>query len=249
MTFFSFKQKPIELIAYTDSTALAEMFPIVKGSSSMPNYYKTMPHKTDAPNKAPFENTLNYKSTIRSCYGINQFHLTGFVMPLWSDYSVVVGKGGVSCISPNSLWENHAPAQSSGVLDSYHTIKLISPWVLRCKENVKFMMLQNYYAHNSNEWSMPPGIVDFKHQSGTHNFLMLKKQEETKELIFNAGTPLMRLIPLTEREVVLRVELVDDVDKKTIVPSTLFFFNGMSRLIKQAEKQESQCPFHREKFK
>ena len=242
MTSFFFKQKPIELIAYTDNPVLAEFFPIVKGSQSMPNYYKTMPHKISKANVAPFENILNYKPTIRGCYGINQFNLSGFVIPLWSDYSIVSGKDGVSCAAPKSRWEIQDPLQSSNVLDDYYTVKFVSPWILRCKENVKFILLQNFFAHNSEDWVVPSGVVDFKHQSATHNFVLIKKQTETKEIIFNAGAPLTRLIPLSEREVTLKIELVDDLNNKRIIPGETFFLNSMSKLIKQKEKLK--CPFN-----
>ena len=135
---FFFKEKTIELIAYTDKPTLAEFFPIKKAISVMPNYYKTMPSKTTKDVLHPIDNTQNYSNNIKSCYGINQFNMNGYVVPLWSDYSVMSTEN-LSCISPGkNEFSVHDAQQTKGVLDNFYTLKLINPWVLRCNENINF---------------------------------------------------------------------------------------------------------------
>jgi hypothetical protein len=246
MTFFFFKQKPLEVIAYTDKPLIYENFPIINSSKMLPDYYKKMPSRKKVNNPHPIDNQINYFSTIKRCYGVNQFNLTGFTVPLWSDYSIVingdvVNAKGAGCQPQKLTADFHDEQQVLGAIDDVHVLKLKSPWVLNCKEDTKFMYMQNFYQLHSPLWYVPPGIVNYKYQNGTHIFFLIKKGLPNQEIFLNAGMALTKIVPLTERPVNLKLELVDDVDKVRKVASAVYFSNVVSKLIKHSQK--NKCPF------
>jgi hypothetical protein len=232
---FLFKRKAIELIAYTDDPSLAELFPAVKAIKSMPDYYKKMPSKNL---KEPhllhkIDNTLNYEANIKTCYGINQFHITGYLLPLWADYSILSNDQQVSCVGAgNSTCEIHGAKQSKNVLDNFHTIKLASPWLFACKENINFIGIQNFYASNSVDWNVAPGMYNFTYQRQSHLFLLVNKNTN-KEIFLRAGTPLLKLIPITDRNVELKIEVVDSLKKYELAPKKFYLKNGLNLIRKR----------------
>jgi hypothetical protein len=234
MLFF-FKEKPIELIAYTDNPALAEFFPITQSISALPSYYKTMAYKNPIEVMHPIENIQNYSTTIKSCYGIHQFNKNGYIIPLWGDYSVISTEK-ISCVaSGKNQFFIHDEHQGKGVLDDFHTLKLINPWILKCKQDIDFLGVQNFYAANSLDWCIPPGMYNFKYQSSINTFVLINKKIN-KEVLFRAGNPLLKLIPLTEKKVSLKIEVVDNVQKYNVAPFNFYFKNGFNLIKKQFNK-------------
>ena len=80
---FLFKKEKIVLTAYTDDPTLLEMFPVVESNKNYPPYYKTLESKFQKLDKrnSPFvDNAPEKQSTIRSCYGINNFNNYGFIV-------------------------------------------------------------------------------------------------------------------------------------------------------------------------
>lgn len=235
--------KPVELIAYTDNPALADLFPILPAIQKMPAYYKSL-KVSYKKGESAVENSLDYASTIRRCVGINQFNMDGYVVPLWSDYSILVNeRGGVSCVGAGgNKADVHAPEQAMGALDPFFVVKLQSPWLLSCKEDVKFMYLANFYGANADNWNIPPGVVDYHNQTSTNIFVLVNKHQTPKEILLKAGTPLVRIMPMTERKVNFRIEVVDNLEKYAVKPPTFYFSNSVARLMKQ-RKENGQCPF------
>lgn len=235
------------MIAYTTDHLLAELYPIVKASELMPSYYKTMGTNYKKDNPMPIDNSLNYFSTMKACYGINQYNITGYLMPLWCDHSILVGENGfISCAVPEENRGSmiHDPEQSIGALDLFHTLKLKSPWHIKCSEDVKFAVSQNTYGINSDCWGLAPGITDFYNQTSTNCFLLTTKNQTPKEILLGAGSPLVKFIPLTERPINFRIEVIDNMQKVAISPRSKYFFNTINRLIHHRKTNEQRkCPF------
>jgi len=225
------------LTAYTENPLLAEVFAPKMAKSAMPSFYKTLQtkfKKREQNDRVP--NSLEYQNTIRTCFGIGEFNKQGFVLPLWCDYSLIVDRAGDTvgyAGAGSNAASLHDARQSQGVLDSFYSIKLHSPWVFRCNKDIKFIAVQNTYAVNSEFYSVPPAVVDFYHQGATNIFVLINRNQESKELILNAGLPLVRYIPLTEEPVELRVEVVPDVNKMGVFHNDVFLGgNSLAKLIR-----------------
>jgi hypothetical protein len=243
---FFFKTKPIELVAFTDSQVLAELFPITKALHDLPAYYRNLPIRKKIDNPIEPDNALNYFPTMRRCYGANQFHITGINLPLWQDYSILTNaKGESSCASPikGDFFEFHNPEQSTEVWDDFTVMKIKSPWRIRCKENVKFLMTANQHTNHSQYWQVINGILNFKMQAATHIFLGLNKNRPIGEMILNAGSTIAKLVPLTERPVNVRIEIIDDISKKDIMPSKFFFNNALTDYLKKQIRKNALLVF------
>ena len=249
---FLFKKEKIVLTAYTDDPTLLEMFPIVEANKNYPPYYKTLASKYQKLNKmnSPYvDNAPERQSTIRSCYGINNFNNYGFILPVWGDYSVVMHNGNAHAVGVNENQVSyHETEQSAGVFDLHHVFKLHSPWEFTCNRDIKFLMMQNVFAVNSDCYSITPGITDFYNQTTTNIFLMVNKNQSNKEIMIRAGSPLAKFIPLTDEDVELKFEVVGDVKKVKVKPFRYFFHNGLTKMMRAkkstAEKKQAKCPFH-----
>jgi hypothetical protein len=82
------------------------------------------------------------------------------------------------------------------------------------------------------------------------NFAMRQSDRDgTPNLLpIEAGEPLVQLIPLTEREVIVRNHLVDKDRWQQIYEKNnhAFFFNNHNKkrnLLKRQEESQSKCPF------
>ena len=249
---FLFKKEKIVLTAYTDDPTLLEMFPIVEANKNYPPYYKTLASKYQKLNKmnSPYvDNAPERQSTIRSCYGINNFNNYGFILPVWGDYSVVMHNGNAHAVGANENQVSyHETEQSAGVFDLHHVFKLHSPWEFTCNRDIKFLMMQNVFAVNSDCYSITPVIKDFYNHTTTNIFLIVNKNQSNKEIMIRAGSPLAKFIPLTDEDVELKFEVVEDVKKVKVKPFRYFFHNGLTKMMRAkkstAEKKQAKCPFH-----
>jgi hypothetical protein len=248
---FLFKKEKIILTAYYDNPELMEMFPVVEANKKWPAYYQTLGKdfkRPDAKDSKWPDNITEKQSTIRACYGINNFNNYGFILPLWSDYSTIIHEGNAFVKGADQNTAHfHDAHQYTGSLDPFHVFKLESPWEFVCNKDIKFMMTQNIFAVNSEHFCITPGITDFYHQTTTNIFLMVNKNQSDKEILLKAGVPLVKYIALTEQDVELRYEQVEDVKKVKIKPFKYFFLNGLPRMMrakKLARETEKKCPFH-----
>jgi hypothetical protein len=246
---FLFKRKKVELITYTDNQDLMEMFPLTPAKLMLPEYYKTLePRISNGPNS--IQSLM--QPTLRSCYGANTFNRLGFILPLWCDYVFTIKNGnlGLASAAYGNDALNHEHSQYAGAINDHAILKLISPWQFYCKKDIKWLQMQNYYGINGSSWHTPPGIVDFKNQSATHVFLALNNHQasETGEVHLKAGTPIVKYIPLTDDEIVIRREVVDNMEKVTKKSFNYFFYSGMLKMTKAkqetSERFGGKCPFH-----
>jgi hypothetical protein len=248
---FWFKKKKAVLTVYTDDKNLIDMFPPVEAKLNMPSYYKTMPAMVKKPGlpkeiaELP-DNAFQMGATVRHCYGMNKFNQNGFIFPLWADYSIVIKEKEIHTFAASAQSVSlHKNEQAPGLLDPYHIVKFDSPWVFSCNKDIQFAFLQNFYATNSDLFSTPPGVLDFYNQHTSNIFVLVNKQQTNKELLFKAGCPLIRLLPLTTEDIELKVEYVDNINSLKKPPVRYFFANGLSRMIKaKNDTKERKCPFN-----
>ena len=205
---FLFKKKKIVLDCFTSEQGIADLFPISSLKRNPPNWWKSFSNTT------PIDGCPVEFSTIKRCPGIRDLFIEAFCIPAWSEYKLYKDPvQGFSHIGPNRYAEGnvHQQTQLGPQYSDYVHFKFLSPWFLKQKHEMKWMMMQPFW-HGNTDILLPPGILEFKHQHSTHINIISKKESEFKEYNFSAGDPLAYLVPLTESKIEIKTHVVDQTE-------------------------------------
>lgn len=200
-----FKHKEVVIDCYVDSERLAKNHPIKRSSKYLPEWWKqlstTYPIQTEAGLMRPVP-------TLKKCIGVLGLYKQGWILAAWSDILIKTNTDGsfVYEYPVGTSWssvQTHSRAQFSGAFKDYIHLKLISPWKLvdRNETGTKFLWTPTSWSlfDDQPEFRVLPGVVDYTNNIGTHvNFLL---PTADKEYFIKAGTPLVHIVPLTEKKV------------------------------------------------
>lgn len=211
MDFF-FKKSKIVVDCFTTNLNAYNLFPVQKTSEFIPEWWKKMPKFFDN----TLENGMEIKSpTIKKCPGIIDLYRKGFVVPMWVDMVIETHpqtKEYRYWSADGGSWvSNHPPQQIGGDFSNHVNIKFNPPWSILEKTGVQFLYIRPIYNNLSFNWQLMPGVIDFKYQWSTN--INIIAPNDTR-ISFEAGTPLVQVVPLSEKEVVIKNHVVDDNDKK-----------------------------------
>ena len=200
---FFLKKKEIELNFYTTDSSVYNYAPIKKAGQFIPDWWKKLPKPGILD-----ESTLITSTNMKYCSGFTELYSKGFIVPLWSDLNVEIGKIGFpeyryQFSDRRSVIESHNESQHNGIFPSneFQQLKILSPWVAECEEDIKFLVIQPTWNFTEFLPIIVPGIVEFKYQIGVHINLFLKREEQNKVFSFKFGQPMFHLIPLTEKKI------------------------------------------------
>lgn len=241
MIDFFFKRKKIVVDLFTLHASFYEFSKPRLASTWLPNWWKNLKNEMPVP-ESPVS-----QSTMKRCVGMTSLYQRGFVLPLWSDLIIEVSPIGTTdfrWFAPEgSMIEfgHHPEVQRSGYLPDthYHQLKLSSVWGARCKEDIEFLMLQPTWNHPSPEkMIICPGLLNFKFTSSLNVNMFIPRDKEVKTLKLNIGFPLAQFVPLSERDVDIRLRLVDhqELTRLTAIPAV---YMQLRKTIKQVR---SGCP-------
>lgn len=205
---FNFKKKKIVIDCFTAEQGVADLFPISPLMKNMPSWWSSFNNTTPAPN-FPVE-----FSTVRRCPGVRDLFSSAFCIPAWSEYLLYKDPNqGFSCVGPNKLAEGnqHYEEQLGPHFKGYFHFKFLSPWYIKQKTDLKWLMMHPTWHDNSNI-TIPPGVLEFKNQHSTHINIVSRKEETMQEYHFKAGDPLAYLIPLTDSKIDLRIHVIDQTE-------------------------------------
>ena len=247
MMFFK-KRKKIVLHAFVEETNanIAQMAPIVPVKENPSVWWKNLSPSS----KFNFDN-MSVNITAKSCIGIHNMVSTGFFLPIWSDLAIDVWPEKSKMFAVFS--DTHTPImahsndQIQGFCGDHSILKISSPWRLKCDEHINFLCCDPIYSKEKPKPFITfPGIVDFKYQSSTNILFGFENFNETKH-IFRVGDPLYQIIPLTEKEVELKVEVLSTRDFSLVNPPLGNFFSHRyfrhKKVIQNLEEQKGKCPF------
>lgn len=206
--FFIFKKSTIILDCFISDDRIANLFPIEKTINAIPTWWKSLPKEIN------LDNYPVPMSTIKRCPGFKDLFANSITIPAWGEYRLFLDPSGqFSYLSPNHKIEavSHSNSQFQNAFDNYSHLKLTSPWFIKEKSGVKFSMLQAvWHQTNPSEFIIPPGMLEFKYQHATHINLISSVGMQRKEITISAGNPITYLVPLTEKSVEIRVQVIDD---------------------------------------
>jgi hypothetical protein len=253
MLFF-FKNKKIVLDCFTSSDNAYNLFKIEPARKFIPSWWKNLPATYKV------ETSLAEMPTMRTCLGINNNFKHGFIMPLWAetvltitqvghDRWIVAGQGADAVTQVVS----HHPSQWGDFIDNikYMHIKISAPWLFKCNEDINWMWSQpSWNIKDFDEYSVLPGIIDFKYQSNANINMIARKLDNNNQpnlVTIPAGQPMVHLLPITERKVEIRNHLVshEEWNKINSENSHISYINSYAKKkhIHKKIESESKCPF------
>lgn len=207
---FLFKKKKVILNCYTYRSDVFAYFPIEKATKSFPNWWKELPNSYSP-------DGLQEVGTMKGCAGFTSYYQNAISLPLWSDCIIKASESEKSfewAFSDHATEVSpHSPEQIGNYLrdgnSTYAQMKIISPWALHCDEEINFVFSGNPWAmSNPERVIIPPGVVNYKYQFVTNINLFLRViGDQTTKL--DAGSSLIHIFPMTEREVEIRSHFVD----------------------------------------
>ena len=255
MMFF-FKRKIIHLDCFTTESSVYELFPVDYSHKFYPDWWKKLPKQVNIPESQDTNNlNIGFVPTMKSCIGFTEFYQNSITIPMWTDMLIKVNKEknyyDTFFSDTKTKINKHFPRQMEGLIDTqdYLHFKIDSPWFFSCKNDVRFSWTQPSWNFNPiDKIVIPPAIIDYKYQIGTNiNFFGKYVAENTKkDILIEAGQPMVNIIPLSERKLKFHNHLIgEDEYNKIVMPyKTQNTFHSVYNSRKKfLDKKETKCPF------
>ena len=208
------KTKPIVLEAFAPAGELIDLFPIEKGKDRLPSRFQSLPkpHETH---------------TVRNCPGLKDLSSSSFIFPSWGEFEITINTDGkADVVTPVSFYnmpgtsQHSIPAEAPGSWPGYTNIKFHNPWYLYCNEPIKWLMVQpTWHVPDPLRWTPVTGVAEFRYLHVCHINTLWRVYDVPYTTKIKSGDPLVQLIPITERPVTLKLEVMtDDIYKKKFQP-------------------------------
>lgn len=248
-----FKQSKITVDCFTHDRGAFEAYKIRKSIYYYPEAIKNMESSFEGVDR-PTNIKINI-STIKKCMGLNNLYKHGAIIPLWADLTAqpvdfIHGNAAIGLMSNDTMVEGHQPAQYAGLMSEYINIKMRGVWHLVEPSGINFVwQAATWNLDNQNkDFIVPPAVIDYKWNSATNVNLFVRKDLSSFKLL--AGTPIVQIIPLTEKQVEYQCHLVS-AEEYWNKPPQPRNFNSLLRWKKEKEKaakleaaeKKGKCPF------
>ena len=246
--FFFLKRKKLVVDAYTCSPQAYRYFPIESANNFIPEWFKNTPKEVDE--RPISKNGPKVKvNNIRRCAGIIDYYSkSNFIIPLWSDMRLELSPENYKFVfadEKSTLVHHDKEMRGSLLLPDYEHFKILSPWRLQEKTGIQWHVSNPYYNNINSNIIIPPGIVNYKYQMATEINFFVKHPSNVEIIDLEAGTPLSHLVPITEKEIDLRVHLLSEAEW-THRSNWIFSFNNTyqkAKKIQQKQGSSHKCPF------
>lgn len=197
-----------------DPYVLNNLAPL-KGARAIPKWFKdTLPFNGEGSISEHFEPIKC--PTIRRCPAVNDYFNTGITIPLWTDLEFYIDPAarhmewrysnvyeGIQLVQP------HDSSQFPALAGKYLHAKIISPWIAHCNKSIKWFQTKPAYLtseYDNQNVIFCDGVIQYKNNFVTHTNLFFPITSSSYTVKFTAGTPFQKIIPLTEKNVNMKVE-------------------------------------------
>jgi hypothetical protein len=241
--FFFCKPSKIAVDCFTTHESSFHLAPIDLAVKYFPDWWKRLPKSIMAPNPVTLE-----LGTLKKCYGLIELYKSSLILPLWSDIVIEPKPDNVywwQCADGQTEIHSHPYQQIGDAFRNYHHGKINSPWFLKEKSGIKFMLSPCQWSllPVSNDLNLLSGISEFKYQHATNiNFFL--NLENKNRLLLEAGTPLYHIIPLSSKSITVKQHLLttQEFDKMFGLQKSRAKFLGNYNFRKKI-LQQKKCPF------
>lgn len=198
--FFNKKNDKLVLEMYAEIGELCELFPPERLKKSIPSWFYNIPG--------------DGKKTVKQCPGFIDLHDSGIVVRSWAEYEITVSPHSAQVKAPQYQRGPHSDIhdlnfQAPGAWPGYQNVKLHSPWLFWCNEPIKWMWTQPTWEQNDPaKFIVIPGVSEYKYQNRTNILLLFKSQPTEYKVHIRPGDILAHLVPLTERPVEYKVDVL-----------------------------------------
>jgi len=205
------RRSKITVDAFTFVPAIHEYFKIERATKHVPDWFKKMPTKLDR-HKDGFRVPM---PTMKGCVAITDMFKSSYVLSNWEETILRTVDGKFEYTTPQefehikNIHSFQDDQKSSQFRDVAH-VKIDSPWLLKEKTGVMFMLgdtfWNNYDHHSRFHYKVVPGMIQYKTQSALNVNIVAKPN--TPDFMIAAGEPLAQLYPMTDNVVEIVHHLV-----------------------------------------
>jgi hypothetical protein len=215
---FWFKRNKIYLDCFTDKGSVAQDTPIKKASHFVPAWWKNLESSRPVTNNAT---GMEYQTTtMRGCAGFMELYKHGVMLPMWSDLQLEISEQNYryQFAGEGHLISSHASAEHGNSYPDKVHLKFVAPWFVKEKTGVNFLLSACTWttARLFPDITILPGIVNFKHQPAVNINMFANLKKDPYTMFVEIGTPLLHILPLSEKTVVPKIHVVSEQEFKNI---------------------------------
>lgn len=244
---FWFKRKKIVVDCFTQSASVYGLYKPQEAIKFIPDGWKTLPKsvKVKPYEQQDPESRIEVDSaTLKKCIGFINLFRNGFIIPNWCDVKVEIkSDGNFTYHAGGDFFANQHPnfQKWQELYEDYGHAKFASPWLLHEKSGVQFTWNQCDWHKTDviDKFKIVSGVVDYKYQHQTNINMFIKKNTV---LEFNAGEPMVHLIPISDREIQIKTHLLDPAEFIKINRRPIHYMNQYNTWKKTLDAN-SKCPF------
>lgn len=228
------KQTPVVFHCYTTSVEAMTYAPIQRSSKFIPAWWQEL-----AKTKNLFDTTMAH------CAGFKYLYEKSFTLPLWTEFDVVLDQASSSSQvgDMKTRVDLHLAAQRGSFApeDKNLQLKLVSPWLICCDEEIYCSWVPATWNNNDMyNIQVLPAIIEFKYQNQTNVNILIKKEVEQKYYRINVNQPLVHIVPMTERKFKVVLHLVSEEEYET---RKMKFMPVSVAKYEKTKKFLQQCPY------
>lgn len=255
--FFFFKRPKIVVDCFTFSKSAYELHKIRKANCFFPETIKNLPSVVST--KYGNTNIEVPTPTIKRCTGIKDLYSNGAIIPFWTEFfaepsEYVAGNSNAGLISSPYSFTTHPTVQYPGIMEDFYHIKFMGVWNIKEKTGIDFLWISPTWniLNHTNDFLIPPASVNFNMVNQTNLNIFINKK--CKKLHIASGTPIVHILPLTDKSVEYKCHLVSEQEFNDVVrvPSDYSFltlgrnkryFRDLERSKELDKKEKGKCPF------
>jgi hypothetical protein len=238
---FLFKKPKLVIDCFTDRPDVFNFSKIDYAHKFYPEWWKQTPKS--------YTRGFYKMATLKKCRGIIDAYKYGAMVPLWSDLALNVKDKGYEWqfsdfktkikIHPSAEWGTYVDP------NNYEHLKILSPWYINCKSDTKFYWTIPFWNHAIDiPYHVVPGMLEFKYNHAVNINMMINLQKDFTHTI-RAYTPMAHMIPVSDKELVIKHHLISENELNNLFNNTTFTFTNRYQIHKNnMDKQESKCPFN-----
>lgn len=162
--------------------------------------------------------------TFSTCYSNVEVQKQTLTLKSWYEFIVELTPKGISFNPPNlgeANLEGHTDqAQQLCDQGNFEIIKLQTPVLVRCKENIHFVMAPSPFAML--DLYMPSGYIVWDQQNDINIFFYYPRNTQ-RTFKINFGQPLIQFYPITDRPIKLKYIYDTNLHKKISTERQKYF--------------------------